>query len=325
MKDKIKNNSYLKNIDFKGFYSNNLIIKIVCLFLAIFLWSFVMENKNPVVTKDIPVIGVEYRGVDKLREDGRVIISPKAATISMRVEGRRNTITKMKNSEIKAFVDVKSIKVDSETLPIELSLPQGVNVTDQSDETLLVKTETVDTVKFPIRIMKVGDLPDNVEVDSIKLDPQEITVSGAKTYLNSIDYASVKIDQSNIDKDINLDLPINLSLKDDAAKSFLTKSSESCKVIIDVLLKKDVEIKPVVTNIPDGLNVAKITFSRPTVKIKGQDDIIKSHSHITTKPINLTNLKQGENTVDVSLDLPQSIVLAEGSNGRITATVVLEK
>lgn len=325
MKDKIKNNSYLKNIDFKGFYSNNLIIKIVCLFLAIFLWSFVMENKNPVVTKDIPVISVEYRGVDKLREDGRVVISPKAATISMRVEGRRNTITKMKNSEIKAFVDVKSIKVDSETLPIELSLPQGVNVTDQSDETLLVKTETVDTVKFPIRIMKVGDLPDNVEVDSIKLDPQEITVSGAKTYLNSIDYASVKIDQSNIDKDINLDLPINLSLKDDAAKSFLTKSSESCKVIIDVLLKKDVEIKPVVTNIPDGLNVAKITFSRPTVKIKGQDDIIKSHSHITTKPINLTNLKQGENTVDVSLDLPQSIVLAEGSNGRITATVVLEK
>lgn len=325
MKDKIKNNSYLKNIDFKGFYSNNLIIKIVCLFLAIFLWSFVMENKNPVVTKDIPVIGVEYRGVDKLREDGRVIISPKAPTISMRVEGRRNTITKMKNSEIKAFVDVKSIKVDSETLPIELSLPQGVNVVDQSDETLLVKTETVDTVKFPIRIMKVGDLPDNVGVDSIKLDPQEITVSGAKTYLNSIDYASVKIDQSNIDKDINLDLPINLSLKDDAAKSFLTKSSESCKVIIDVLLKKDVEIKPVVTNIPNGLNVAKITFSRPTVKIKGQDDIIKSHSHITTKPINLTNLKQGENTVDVSLDLPQSIVLAEGSNGRITATVVLEK
>lgn len=325
MKDKIKNNSYLKNIDFKGFYSNNLIIKIVCLFLAIFLWSFVMENKNPVVTKDIPVISVEYRGVDKLREDGRVIISPKSATISMRVEGRRNTITKMKNSEIKAFVDVKSIKVDSETLPIELSLPQGVNVADQSDETLLVKTETVDTVKFPIRIMKVGDLPDNVEVDSIKLDPQEITVSGAKTYLNSIDYASVKIDQSNIDKDINLDLPINLSLKDDAAKSFLTKSSESCKVIIDVLLKKDVEIKPVVTNIPNGLNVAKITFSRPTVKIKGQDDIIKSHSHITTKPINLTNLKQGENTVDVSLDLPQSIVLAEGSNGRITATVVLEK
>ena len=325
MKDKIKNNSYLKNIDFKGFYSNNLIIKIVCLFLAIFLWSFVMENKNPVVTKDIPVIGVEYRGVDKLREDGRVIISPKAATISMRVEGRRNTITKMKNSEIKAFVDVKSIKVDSETLPIELSLPQGVNVVDQSDETLLVKTETVDTVKFPIRIMKVGDLPDNVEVDSIKLDPQEITVSGAITYLNSIDYASVKIDQSNIDKDINLDLPINLSLKDDAAKSFLTKSSESCKVIIDVLLKKDVEIKPVVTNIPDGLKVAKITFSRPTVKIKGQDDIIKLHSHITTKPIDLTNLKEGENTVDVSLDLPQSIVLAEGSNGRIIATVVLEK
>lgn len=325
MKDKIKNNSYLKNIDFKGFYSNNLIIKIVCLFLAIFLWSFVMENKNPVVTKDIPVIGVEYRGVDKLREDGRVIISPKAATISMRVEGRRNTITKMKNSEIKAFVDVKSIKVDSETLPIELSLPQGVNVVDQSDETLLVKTETVDTVKFPIRIMKVGDLPDNVEVDSIKLDPQEITVSGAKTYLNSIDYASVKIDQSNIDKDINLDLPINLSLKDDDAKSFLTKSSESCKVIIDVLLKKDVEIKPVVTNIPNGLNVAKITFSRPTVKIKGQDDIIKSHSHVTTKPIDLTDFKEGENSVDITLDLPQSIVLAEGSNGRITATVVLEK
>lgn len=325
MKDKIKNNSYLKNIDFKGFYSNNLIIKIVCLFLAIFLWSFVMENKNPVVTKDIPVIGVEYRGVDKLREDGRVIISPKAPTISMRVEGRRNTITKMKNSEIKAFVVVKSIKVDSETLPIELSLPQGVNVVDQSDETLLVKTETVDTVKFPIRIMKVGDLPDNVEVDSIKLDPQEITVSGAKTYLNSIDYASVKIDQSNIDKDINLDLPINLSLKDDAAKSFLTKSSESCKVIIDVLLKKDVEIKPVVTNIPNGLNVAKITFSRPTVKIKGQDDIIKSHSHVTTKPIDLTDFKEGENSVDITLDLPQSIVLAEGSNGRITATVVLEK
>lgn len=325
MKDKLKNSSYLKNIDFKGFYSNNLIIKIVCLFLAIFLWSFVMGNKNPVVTKDIPVVNVEYRGVDKLRENGRVIISPKTPTISMRVEGRRNTITKMKNSEIKAFVDVKSIKVDSETLPVEISLPQGVNVADQSDETILVKTETVDTVKFPIRIMKVGDLPENVEIDSIKLDPKDIKVSGAKTYLNSIDYASVKIDQSNIDKDINLDLPINLSLKDDTARSYLTKSSESCKVIIDVLLKKDVEIKPVVTNIPDGLKIKKVTFSRPTVKIKGQDDVIKSHSNITTKAIDLKGFKEGENTVDVTLDLPQSIVLAEGSNGRITATVVLEK
>ena len=173
--------------------------------------------------------------------------------------------------------------------------------------------------------MKVGDLPENVEIDSIKLDPKDIKVSGAKTYLNSIDYASVKIDQSNIDKDINLDLPINLSLKDDTARSYLTKSSESCKVIIDVLLKKDVEIKPVVTNIPDGLKVKKVTFSRPTVKIKGQDDIIKSHSNITTKAIDLKGFKEGENTVDVTLDLPQSIVLAEGSNGRITATVVLEK
>ncbi|MDU3124684.1 MAG: CdaR family protein, partial [Finegoldia magna] len=92
-----------------------------------------------------------------------------------------------------------------------------------------------------------------------------------------------------------------------------------------VLLKKDVEIKPVVTNIPDGLKVKKVTFSRPTVKIKGQDDIIKSHSNITTKAIDLKGFKEGENTVDVTLDLPQSIVLAEGSNGRITATVVLEK
>ena len=133
MKDKLKNSSYLKNIDFKGFYSNNLIIKIVCLFLAIFLWSFVMGNKNPVVTKDIPVVNVEYRGVDKLRENGRVIISPKTPTISMRVEGRRNTITKMKNSEIKAFVDVKSIKVESETLPVDISLPHGDNAADQSD------------------------------------------------------------------------------------------------------------------------------------------------------------------------------------------------
>lgn len=325
MKDKLKNNSYLKNIDFKGFYSNNLIIKIVCLLLAIFLWSFVMENKNPVVTKDIPVVNIEYRGVDKLREDGRVIISPKTPTISMRVEGRRNTITKMKNSEIKAFVDIKSIRVDSETLPVEVILPQGVNVLDKSDETILVKTETVDTVKFPIRIMQVGDLPENVELDTIKLDPKEIKVSGAKTYLNSIDYASVKIDQSNIDKDINLELPINLSLKDDAARPFLTKSSENCKVIIDVFIKKDVEIKPVFTNIPAGLKVKKVTFSKPTVKIKGQDDIIKSHSIVTTKAIDLKNFKEGENTVDVTLDLAQSIVLAEGSNGRITATVVLEK
>ncbi len=325
MKDKLKNNSYLKNIDFKGFYSNNLIIKIVCLLLAIFLWSFVMENKNPVVTKDIPVVNIEYRGVDKLREDGRVIISPKTPTISMRVEGRRNTITKMKNSEIKAFVDIKSIRVDSETLPVEVILPQGVNVLDKSDETILVKTETVDTVKFPIRIMQVGDLPENVELDTIKLDPKEIKVSGAKTYLNSIDYVSVKIDQSNIDKDINLELPINLSLKDDSARPFLTKSSESCKVIIDVFIKKDVEIKPVFTNIPTGLKVKKVTFSKPTVKIKGQDDIIKSHSIVTTKAIDLKNFKEGENTVDVTLDLAQSIVLAEGSNGRITATVVLEK
>ena len=325
MKDKIKNNSYLKNIDFKGFYSNNLMIKLVCLILAIFLWSFVMENKNPVVTKDIPIVNVQLQGIDKLRENGRVIISPKNPTISMRVEGRRNTITRMKNSEVKAFVNVSSIKVNSETLPVEISLPQGVSLSDRSDETMLINTETVDTVKFPIRVMKIGELSNNVEIESIKIVPKDVAISGARTYLNAIDYLSVKLDQSNLDKDINLDLPINLNLKDDTAREYLTKSTENCKVIVDLLFKKDVEIKPVLTSIPDGLKIEKITLNKNKVKIKGQDDIIEQINSVNTKPIDLSNLKEGENTVEVNLDLPQSVVMAEGSNGRITATIKLEK
>lgn len=196
---------------------------------------------------------------------------------------------------------------------------------DKSDNTLLVKSETVDTLKYPIRLTKVGDLPENVEIASIKLDPKDVKVSGAKTYLDSIEYVSVKIDQSNIEKDINYDLPINLNLRDDSVKGYLTKSSERCKVIIDVLLKKDVTVKPIVTNIPDGLKVKKISLSKDFVKIKGQDDIVKSITSVDTNSIDLSNASEGENSVDVTLNLPKGVNLEDGSTGKITAKVVLEK
>ncbi len=320
----MKDKSYLKKIDFKGIYSNNLMIKLVCLLLAIFLWSFVMGNKNPVTGKDIPEINVEYRGIDKLKENGRVVITPQNPTISMRIEGRRSVITNLKKSDIKAYVDVSSVKSNSESLYINVDLPQGVNLVERSDQNLKIKSESVETVKFPVRLTKVGDLPENIEVASIKLDPEEVKVSGAKTYLNSIDYLSVKIDQSNIEGDVNLELPINLSLKDDSVKNHLTKSSESCKVIIDTLLKKKIAINPITQNVPEGMRIRSVQLNIPEVKVKGEDDLIKSMKSVETKPIDLSGVTDSK-TFDIELNLPQGVTVIEDSIKNFTATISLEK
>ncbi|MDY6065800.1 MAG: CdaR family protein [Finegoldia sp.] len=309
----------------KDKFKENLVTKIVCLLLAVFLWSYVMGMENPKVTREIRDVKIEYKNLDKLAEAKRVIIEPESPTMSVTIEGRRNEINKIKPEDIGASVDVSQIQSDSQSLPIKINALLGVSVINQSDQILVVNSQPISTEKVEINVSSVGKLPEGVEVSSIRLDPEIISISGAQKYLDDFEYALVRLDNSKITGDLNLEMPIEMVTSgSNKASDHITKSHENAKVVIETKITKEVPITVRYTGSPPKeLSLDSITTLPKTVKITGKDIDINSIESIETQPIDLSKISESK-SVDVGLSIPPNAKLEDESNRSVTAEVNLK-
>lgn len=308
----------------KDKFTDNIITKIICLLLAIFLWSYVMGMENPKITREIYDVRIEYKNLDKLAEDKRVVIEPENPTMSITIEGRRNEINKIKAEDISASVDVSQIQSDSQSLPIKIDALLGVSVTNQSDQFLIIHSQPISTTKTEVNLSSVGELPEGVEISSVKLDPESISVSGAQTYLDNFEYAIVRIDKSKITGDLNLEMPIEMVTKGTNVDEHLTKSAETVKVIIETKISKEVPIKArYINSLPDGLSLDSIDIKPQKVKITGKDIDIHNLESIETNPIDLSKISE-DTDLEVSLNLPDNASLEDPNNRLVTAQIKLK-
>ena len=115
--------------------NDNLTAKIFALVIAVILWSYVMGEVNPDITREFKNITVDYINTSSLDDDGLVILEPKETTVDVKITGKKSEIKKFmdNNISISAQADLSNAEVGKNHIPIDLKLINNISNVRLSD------------------------------------------------------------------------------------------------------------------------------------------------------------------------------------------------
>ena len=199
---------------------SKLITMAISLLAAICLWIYVVTVVNPEGTTTISNIPVTFSGAEVLREDqGLVLSGDYQDMVTVSFTGKNSDMKKLEQNkdEISAVVDVSKIRSTRDyTLSYDLLLPDAVpdsavTITDRTPGNITVHVEKL--VKKPVPVkgdFSQVEVADGYMLDSTTFDYDTVTVEGAESVVNQIEYALISMNRTNVDKTISEQLDYTL-------------------------------------------------------------------------------------------------------------------
>lgn len=301
---------------------NNTTIKIIAIIFAIFLWAYVMGEVNPVVTKTFTNVEVKYEYLDQLKNKNLVLMEPEKSVVSVQVNGRRNDILKMENSDFMAKIDFRGYGAGEQKIPVEVSSDFDDDLLlDYNPKQILVNIDKNIEKQVPITINKINDVPSPYSAGKIVAQPNKVIIKGPKLVLDKVQNIQVNLDLDQMKENTEEVLPIQLLGEDGNEVNGLSKEPQIVNIKVEILKNKRIEIKPNVVGQPiEGYELMSIEASPKAVLIRGQEDIVDSLKQVVTKPVDIS-YSSGDIEKEAFLDLVEGAELIEPETIEIKAHI----
>jgi len=285
----------------------NTTVKIMSILFAVFLWIFVLDSTNPIMSTDFNV-PLRVENEDVLKNKNILIKDanfPRTVTVS--IKGRQDKVRRINSSEIDAVVDLSKISDESTGfLYVEIyKIPDGVSFESVSPRGVSFELEKIGENPYSVEIVTTGDTQENYKVVGVTVSPKTISIEATDSIINSIGQVKAFADITGIKDDTSLNLKCKVYDKDGNEMSvFDNKYSVEAKIEV----AKEVSVIPVVKGKPaknyvDGMH--KVLPDK--VFISGSSSVIDYIDNIKTETIDIENLSAS--TIKTA-----NIVLPDGVN-----------
>lgn len=291
--------------------TSNTTVKILALLISIFLWSYVMSEVNPEITREYRNISVNINNMSSLERRGLVIMEPSDPKINVRITGRKSEIDRFTASNIAAHVDLSGYDEGVSRIPVNISLVNNysnVKITNIEPSEILFTIDKVITREMPIRLNTIGELGEDLAMGDTSLNPQTVLVTGPRSWVNEVSQAVANIDIS--DRVTNISGTVPIQLLDDSGNevSGLDREPTIVNINIPIFRRNTVPIElQTINQLPEDYIIREIRIEPGEVAIRGDNKVLGIEK-IETKPIDINKLLEGD-SMEVELELPEGIEL----------------
>lgn len=200
----------------KRFFEKDSVLKIVSVFVALLVWLYVIYIEDPEIETTIDDVKITYKTSEL--EDDLCLVDYEIKYVDVKVSGNRSDVIGFDNSDLSAVLDLSSINEAGEYNDVKIAVTshnKKVEIVESSEKNSTVKIDNVISKKFDIKTEYEGEMPDGYIVTGEKyLDNTSVFVKGAKTYVDNIKGAFVKINRSELSENRTLSCGIYLRDKD---------------------------------------------------------------------------------------------------------------
>ncbi len=293
---------------------SDITAKITCILIAIFLWSFVMSEVDPIRTTQYRNVNVTLNNISALDRQGLVVMEPQQVTVNVEVTGKKSDIDKFAANianNINAYVDLSGYGEGQVKVPVISRLASqinGVAITDVEPREILFTIDRLVKKEIPLSFNTTGELPENYVLGDLKSKSQFILVSGPRTWINEVNQVVASVDLSNRTSTTTESFPT--IIVDDEGKEVrgLTKEPNLVDIEIPIFRTASLPIELITVNeLPLNYSIANIDISPSFIQVKGNDSIVDLKK-IDTKEIDINNLF-GKSVLEVELNLPEGVEL----------------
>lgn len=318
----------------KPILGTRLLYVIFSIIASIALWSYVAYVENPDVSIPITSIPITFEGGELLEDNSLIVTDISNESLSFRLAGKRNNVTKANNDNMTVTVNLGSIISEhgaspgTYQLPYKIGYPDNVNgnaltVSGENATYVTVHVERLMTTTVPVHGTYNGNVADGYMADPIQFNVAEIGVSGPEDLVSKIEQAWVELNINySIDKTIEQETSFQLIDKVNKVidSEFITTTQDTVIATIPILAKKEVALT---VNFADTSTTVDenytISIDPPTIMLSGDVEDLKDINRLVLGTVDL-------NSFATSLTQTMPIVLPDGTTnltGDNTAEVTI--
>ena len=244
--------------------------------------------------------------------------------VTVSFTGKNSDMKKLEQNkeEISAVVDVSKIRSTRDyTLSYDLLLPDAVpdsavTITDRTPGNITVHVEKL--VKKPVPVkgdFSQVEVADGYMLDSTTFDYDTVTVEGAESVVNQIEYALISMNRTNVDKTISEQLDYTLVDANGEAvdTSELTMDVQAINVTLTVVMYKEVQLD---VKFIDGGGATSsdvsYTIDPETITLSGDATALEGVNTILLDNIDLSAIMKNEDTVLRQIIIPNNATNVSG-------------
>lgn len=283
---------------------NNLVIKLLSVFVAFLVWLVIINVIDPTTTKHFSSIPVVILNENVITSANQVFEVESGDTVDVTVKGKRSFIEQLDETDFSASADLSKLStVNTAGIQVKLNKPTKANVElDWNNEVLRISLEEKSSQQFKVQIDPQGNLADFYELGEMVAQPNMIEVSGGKSKIKRIGSIGVILGLNGEDDDFSKDLmPILYDREGDVIDgSNVTFSRDTVHVKVEVLPTKTIPVYVNVEGKPaEGYTLIQTDFKPDTVMIAGTKSELDKVKSLTI-PVNVEGAK---NDVESEVDL----------------------
>ena len=262
--------------------SRNKLKKIIALIMSISLWIYVMGAQNPVI-EDSYRVKVTLRNnnssaysADYIEQDAKILLS-----------APRSYFIDYSEKDMNTYIDISDYGEGEFDVPVETSYPKGFELIRISPETIHVKIEPIIERQMKLQLILSGSPKPNTVVKNIDA-PKNVTVIGAKNFVEHVIRVSGYVGLAGEDDDFELNVPITAYDENGRDIKTVRVVPASVNVFVDVEkgAKKTVPIVADVTA-PSDKEISKITVNPAQIEIEGIEGYINAIDSLKTEKVTI--------------------------------------
>ncbi len=314
---------------------NKIASILLSLAIACGLWFYVVTTVTPDDTQWIYNIPVTFTNEDGLFSDRNLVLTEgRDATVDLKLYGKCQDLLKLNNTNIVITADLNQVTDPNEwSLRYEIEFPETVTsseirVEDRSSYYVKILADKLDKKEVEVRAVFKGDVAAGYTQEAIDLEYDSIEVRGPKDLVDSVAWAQVVLERTNVSKTVSDNLSFTLmdadgnEVESDELKCSVNSTAvDKIGVMMPVYMVKDVPLRVEYIEGGGATEDHTITSITPSkIKIKGDPEVLETMNSITLGTIDLSSIQ-------TSATQEFNVVIADGLTnltGNDTATVKVE-
>lgn len=316
-----------KNINTKSLLNNSKFLLLLSFILACIFWvafASASDEDSSIIVTDIPVT-IELS--DQATEAGLRVYRGGEVTATVQVKGNRLTVGSITKSDVQVIAQNTSSITIADTYALSLSVkkvgvksdyeiisvsPSVINVTVDKERTQSFTIEkNIDTSHVTLPISSDSSVT-GYYLSKPAISSDTVSVTGPEQEVKKVAKAQVtdiiKGEQKeNITKSLEIEL-----IDSDGEKiesELITLSPKKVDMTIQILPEKEINILPVFTNIPSGIDINDLVSVKPSkITIAGTKNAIDEIDEIKLAPIDFNTLDPTKTQITCNITLPTGCI-----------------
>ena len=301
--------------------TNNLLLKILSLAIALAIWLLVANINDPVVVTsyDVPVTIQNSAYLESGGKTYQVLEQQQMVTVILR---GNSSVVENRTGDIQAVADLTQI-VDMDTTPVMVPVTATCDRVAAEDISVVpaaigIEIEDMVSKDFTITVTAGDTTPSaDYEVGTMEANPEKVTITGPESLIDKIDRVMAEVDTTPMNEDTTITSRLiiydkNQDTLDETEMNYLKFDIGQPVVDIHVDLwrvRGDIQLAVNYSGSPaPGYQVGDVTITPSTISVAGTDEA-------------LAQLAIEGNTIEI----PADAIVLDGQNSDVETRLTLSE